>query len=96
MAHFWIKKKLNERDKCLRKCRNTRSEVDISLYKRKRNEVHIVLRNAKSAYFKNLLNENKKLPWEFWKTLKKIYLVKSRDDSHTKNFNIDGDVTNNP
>ena len=79
-----LKKKMNKRDKCLRKCRNTKPEINISSYKRKRNEVNIALRKAKSAYFKNLLNENKKLPREFWKTLKKIYLVRSGDGGHTK------------
>ena len=42
-----------------------------------------------------MLNENK-LPREFWKTLKKIYPVKSGEGGHIKNFNIDGEVTNNP
>ena len=56
------------------KCRNTKREVDISSYKGKRNEVNIALR--KPAYFKNLLNENKNWPREFWKTLEKIYPVK--------------------
>ena len=72
-----LKKKINELDKCLKICRNTKREVDISSYKRKRNEVNLALRKAKSVYFKNLLNESKKLPREFWKTLKKICPVKS-------------------
>ena len=84
---------MNERDKRLRKYRNTKREVDISLDKRKRNEVNIALRKAKSAYFKNLLNENKNLPREFLKNLKKIYLVKSGEGGHAKNFNIDGEAT---
>ena len=46
-----------------------------------------------SAYFKNLLNENEKLPRKFWKTLKKIYPVKSWDGGHAKIFNIDGELT---
>ena len=87
---------MSERDKCLRKFRNTKHEVDISSNKRKRNEVNIALRKAESAYFKNLLNESKKLTQELWKTLKKIYPVKSGVGGHTQNFNIDGEVTNNP
>ena len=63
---------MNECDKCLRKCRNTKHAVDVSSYKRKQNEVNIALCKAKSAYFKNLLNENKKLPRDFWKTLKRF------------------------
>ena len=41
-----LKKKRNERDKRLRKCWNTKREVDISPYKRKRNEINIPLRKA--------------------------------------------------
>ena len=43
---------MNECDKCLRKCRNTKHAVDVSSYKRKQNEVNIALCKAKSAYFK--------------------------------------------
>ena len=41
---------MNKHDNCLRKSRNTKREVDISSYKRKRNEVNVALRKAKSAY----------------------------------------------
>ena len=87
---------MSERDRFFRKFRITKRKVDISSYKRKRNEVNIALYKAKLTYFKTLLNENKELPREFWKTLKKIYLVKSGDGSHAKNINTDGEVTNNP
>ena len=63
---------MSERDRFFRKFRITKRKVDISSYKRKRNEVNIALYKAKLAYFKTLLNENKELPREFWKTLKKI------------------------
>ena len=86
---------MNKRDKRLKKYRHTKRQVDISSYKRKRNEVNIALLKAKSAYFKNLLNEKKKLSREFWKTLKMIYLVKSGEGGHAKNLNIDGEATNN-
>ena len=52
--------------------------------------------HQKSTYSKNLLNEKKKIHHEFWKTVKKNYLVKSGNSGHAKNFNIDGEVTNNP
>ena len=68
----------------------------ISSYKRKQNKVNKALRKAKSAYFKKLLNENKKLPRVLWKTLKKIYPVKSGKGGRAKNFSIDREATNNP
>ena len=87
---------MSERNKSLKKCRNTKGENGISLYKIKRNKVNITLCKAKSAYFKNLVNENKKLPREFWKISKKIYPVKLGDGDHVKNFSINEEVRNNP
>ena len=52
---------MNKHDKRLRKDRNNKREGDISSCKIKQNEVNKALRIAKLAYFKNLLNENKKL-----------------------------------
>lgn len=61
---------MNKRDKRLRKYRNNKREGDISSCKIKENEVNKALSIAKLAYFKNLLNENKKLLRELWKTWK--------------------------
>ena len=51
-----LKKKMNERDKRLRRCRNTTRKIDISSCKIKRNEVNIALCKARPAYFKTFLN----------------------------------------
>eukprot|EP00794_Sanderia_malayensis_P000814 gene814-110_t len=48
---------MNDRDKLLRRSRRTRKEPDISAYKRKRNEVNIAVKRAKSDYHKKLLKE---------------------------------------
>ena len=53
-----VKKLMNDRDKLLRKSRRTKDEHDISQYKRKRNEVNIAIRKARSSYHKNMLKEN--------------------------------------
>ena len=55
---------------------------------------HHAKEKDKSIYFKNLLKE-KKIPQEL-EDLKKNYLVKLGNGGHAKNFNIDGEVTNNP
>ena len=54
---------------------------------------HHAKEKDKSIYFKNLLKE-KKIPQEFWKTVKKNYLVKLGTGGHAKNFNIDGEDMN--
>ena len=52
-----VKKLMNDRDKLLRKSRRTKDELDISRCKRKRNEVNIAIRKARSSYYKNMLKE---------------------------------------
>ena len=70
---------MKEHEKFFRKCRNTKCEVDISSYKRK----------GKVNIFQKLTKRKKKIHHEFWKTVKKNYLVKSGNSGHAKNFNID-------
>ena len=55
---------------------------------------HYAKEKDKSIYFKNLLKEKKIL--QELEDLKKNYLVKLGNGGHAKNFNIDGEVTNNP
>ena len=91
-----VKVMMNERDKLLRKSRRTSSEVHISAYKRKRNEVNKAIQRAKSIYNRNLLRENSNDPKKFWKTLKSIYPTKGRDKPSMRSFDINGVKTSNP
>ena len=68
-----IKKAMNVRDMLLRKSRKTKSESDVSAYKKKRNEVNSLLNKSKQAYYKNLLNETSNNLDKFWNTIKKLY-----------------------
>ena len=68
-----IKKAMNFRDMLLRKSRKTKSESDVSAYKKKRNEVNSLLNKSKQAYYKNLLNETSNNLDKFWNTIKKLY-----------------------
>ena len=87
---------MNDRDKLLRKSRRTKDELDISQYKRKRNEVNIAIRKARSSYHKNMLKENSGNPNKFWKSLKTIYPTKSTTGPSMNSFDIDGTKTDDP
>ena len=89
-----IKRKMNDRDRLLRKMRQTKCEIDTSAYKRKRNEVNIAIRKAKSTYYKKLLQENQRLPDKFWNVIKSIYPSKGGKKSMSnKSFKIDNEMT---
>ena len=91
-----VKKLMNDRDKLLRKSRRTKDQLDISQYKRKRNEVNIAIRKARSSYHKNMLKENSGNPNKFWKSLKTIYPTKSTTGPSMHSFDIDGIKTDDP
>ena len=89
-----VKKFINDRDKLLRKSRRTKAEVDISQYKRKRNEVNVAIRKTKSKYHKKLLKENSTNPNKFWKTIKSIYPTKASAGPSSHSFDVQGEKTN--
>ena len=91
-----VKKLMNERDKLLRKCRKTKTDLDISQYKQKRNEVNIALRKAKSTYSKILLSESSNNPNKFWKTIKSIYPSKANMGTSAHSFDLEDGKTNEP
>jgi len=72
-----IKADMDRRDKILRKARKTKNEGDWRLYKKLRNYCNNRLKNARKAYYKNLLNENAKSFGDYFFTavskLKEIY-----------------------
>ena len=73
-----IKRVMNDRDKALRKSRKTKSENDCSRYKRLRNRCNNMLKEAKSRYQRNLLNENSLKPDKFWKIIKEVFPSKCK------------------
>ena len=88
-----LKKLMDERDSLVRKYRRTNNNEDFHAYKIKRNKVNIMLRQAKSSYNKNLLDENSKTPEPFWKIVKSIYPIKSSITRTSQPFEIDGEST---
>ena len=55
--------------------------------------MNTLLRQAKSSYNKNLLEENSKTPESFWKIIKSIYPVKSTSKNTSLSFEIDGEMS---
>ena len=68
-----IKQHMNRRDQILRKARKSNIKSDMLSYKALRNYCNILIRNAKSNYHKNLINENKNNPRMFWKSIKSVF-----------------------
>ena len=73
-----LKSKMNERDNLLRKAKKSNLESDKLLYKNSRNRCNNLLRQAKSKYHQDQLNENNLNPKRFWDTLKKIFPTKQK------------------
>ena len=68
-----LKTLMNSRDILLRKSRKTKNPEDVQMYKRKKNEVNRLVKQAKKAYYKELLEKSADDPNSFWSTLKKLY-----------------------
>ena len=68
---------MSTRDYYLRKSKRSGRDEDWSLYRSYRNQVAAAVRNAKSDYNRNLIQENLDNPRNFWKSMKKIFPDKS-------------------
>ena len=66
-----------ERDYFLRKARKSNAELNWSSYKRKRNTVNNLIKQAKNQYDRNLLNDSNSNPAQFWEAIRQIYPSKS-------------------
>ena len=86
-----IKNLMNDRDNILRKARKSNSETDWKNYKVLRNRCNIMVRNAKASYTKNLINEKRHNPKDFWKSVKEVFPTKMKhnatvnDESYNRN-----------
>jgi len=69
-----LKRKMNNRDKVLRKARKSNSTADWNLYKNLRNACNNQLRKEKTTYHQRLLRESS--PNTFWSIIKNIFPVK--------------------
>ena len=73
-----IKQHINRRDKLLRKVWKSNSEHDWKSYKKLKTFCNNVLWKSKRNYYYGLLNENRLNPRRFWKSIKTIFLTKTK------------------
>ncbi|XP_057294623.1 uncharacterized protein LOC130623152 [Hydractinia symbiolongicarpus] len=78
-----LKKEMNSRDNLLRKSRKTKSEADITAYKKIRNKVNNKVRKAKNTYQRQLFEENTGNPEPFWRSIKKVFPLRSNSQVNT-------------
>ncbi len=70
MHDIW--KSMADRNRMLKKARKSKLIEDWNIYKRLRNTCNSKLKSAKSAFQRNLLEQNSLNPWKFWQTIKKL------------------------
>lgn len=64
-----VKQEMNTKDQLLRKARKTNREIDWSSYKRQRNKVNGMVKNCKSKYHRELLEETVGSTNKFWSAI---------------------------
>ena len=69
---------MKTRDKLLRKAQKSDISVDWNNYRRKHNFVNNKIKRAKKTFYKTKLAENANNPDQYLKTIKEIYLTKSK------------------
>jgi len=84
---------MNHRDSLMRKSRKSRKETDHEKFKRQRNKVNNLVRKAKTQHYQNQLNESVNNPDKFWKALKSIFPICSKQN-YVKSFLVDNVMTN--
>ena len=67
-----IKREIRQREFLLNKARRSNLDEDWSAYRRSRNRVTKLVRDSKSKYNRELIDENSDDPKKFWKTVKQI------------------------
>ena len=83
------KKLMNERDSFLRKARKTGSEVDLSTYRRLRNQVSNRIKIEKRRYQRNEIQDNLANPKSFWRAMKSVFPNKERKSSTVQSIITD-------
>ena len=63
---------MRKRDKLLKKARTSESPADWATFKRTKNEVCNLIRNAKEQYFKNQFTDHKNNPKRLWSLIKNL------------------------
>ena len=85
-----IKRKMNYHDALNRKALKTKMKENWEVYKRQKNRVNNIIKNAKISYHKNLLEENSTKPEQFWKCIKNLFPTKLKNETTCTKFELDG------
>ena len=80
-----IYREMRYREKCLNVFRSTRCQQYYKSACASRNKINAMIDQAKSNYFKNILNTNSKNPKKFWRILKD-FTDNSPDKNISSNF----------
>ena len=76
----WLKKDLktlmDKRDQALRKARKSKLSADFDAYKKLKNKCNSKLKETKRKYHRNLINENRNNPKNFWSAVKSVFKTK--------------------
>ena len=60
------------------------------VYKRQKNGINNIIKNAKINYHKNVLEENANKPEQFWKCIKFLFPTKPKNETTCTTFELDG------
>lgn len=87
---------MNKRDKSLRKARKTNENNDRAIYRRLRIWCNNKIKKAKATFQKTTLTENIGNTQKFWKTIKSVFLNKTRNIKISGAGNVDkNSIVNN-
>ena len=89
-----IKSEMNNRDRLMCKCRQSKLTCDYDQFRQQRNKVNKLVRKAKNDYHKDKLKDSVHDPKRFWSTLKNLFPLKEKLKS-AKSFMINGKLNSN-
>ena len=73
-----------------RKAQKTKTKENWEVYKRQKNRVNNIIKNAKINYHKDILEENATKPEQFWKSIKNLFPNKPKYETTCTKFELDG------
>ena len=81
---------MNYHDAPNRKAQKTKTKENWEVYKRQKNRVNNIIKNAKINYHKDILEENATKPEQFWKYIKNLFPNKPKYETTCTKFELDG------
>ena len=88
---------IRKRDKALGDSNKDKGNKELrELFKNLRNKVQREVKKAKSNYFKNKIEDNKKNPKEIWRQFKALGYSNKHKDNSKISLNIDNEICSEP